>query len=76
MFKIIKGVTTLRGKVRKAYPRLVNVVLVSNAFPRASAPASPIWLPPRLTENKNKGDKMSNIIKWVTILHKKVRKTY
>ena len=42
MLKIIKGVTFFHRKVRKTYERLVNVVLVSNAFPRASAPASPI----------------------------------
>ena len=42
MLKIIKGITSLHRKVRKTYPRLVNVILVSNAFPRASAPTSPI----------------------------------
>ena len=55
MLKIIKGVTTLHRKVKKTYLRLVNDVLVSNAFPSALAPASSIPLLPRLTENKNKG---------------------
>ena len=44
MLKIIKGFTALHRKVRKTYERLVNVVLVSNAFPRASAPVALIWL--------------------------------
>ena len=57
MLKIIKKVTTLRRKVRKTYERLVNVVLVSNAFPRASAPASPIRLLSRLAANKKRGIK-------------------
>ena len=69
MLKIIKGVTTLHRKVRKTYSRLVNVVLVSNAFPRASAPTSPIRFFLRLAENKKKGDKMFKIIKEVTTLH-------
>ena len=57
MLKIIKGVTTLHRKVRKTYSRLINVVLVSNAFPRASAPAASIWLYSRLAENKKRGIK-------------------
>ena len=57
MLKIIKGVTTLQRKIKKSYERLVNVVLTSNAFPRASAPASPIRLFPRLAENKKMGIK-------------------
>ena len=55
MLKIIKGVTTLHRKVRKTYSRLVNAVLASNAFPRASAPTSPIWLFSRLAEKKYGG---------------------
>ena len=42
MLKIIKGVTILYRQLRKTYQRLVNVVLVSNAFPRASPPTAPI----------------------------------
>ena len=55
MLKIIEKVKTLHRKVRKTYERLVNVVLISNAFPRASAPAEPIWLLSRLAANKKRG---------------------
>ena len=57
MIKIIKGVTTLHRKERKTYSRLVNVELASNAFPRASAPTSPIRLLRRLAANKKRGIK-------------------
>ena len=57
MLKIIKVITTLHRKVRKTYSRLVNAVLVSNAFPRASAPAALIWLLTRLAANKKRGKK-------------------
>ena len=60
MLKIIKGVKTLNRKVRKKYLRLVNVVLASNAFPRASAPAAPIWLSSRLAEYKKRGINITN----------------